>query len=376
MSRNTHSQRGRFFARGSRLFALSVAILLTAAFLAGSWQLRAQEPTTELTESFVGARPVKTTPPIYPAPARMRGQEGWVILSFIVSETGEIVEPMVEDSSGVEAFETAALETVGKWEWNPATLNGEPVSQSMVRYQITFALESSPRGVRRTFRRRYQEIADLIEQGSLSEAESLLTDLRYEGRHNLDEDSWFWLLDARYMDAVEGGDEREIIKSLKRAVYVREIRLTEETLLLAIARLYALQIESRDYSGALTTFGWLTYFAKSEGGEGYEDLLERMHPTYEQIVALIAGDSVLRTEGEIGTNGYWVYDLLRRSFSIADLSGDIQHVDIRCERGNQIYSFTSEDDNWNIPDSWGDCGVYVKGTTGTTFGLLQYPSPD
>jgi TonB family protein len=88
----------------------------------------AQEPQAVEAERFVPINPIERSNPSHPTRALQYGNEGWVMLSFVVTETGEVEEPMIEDSSGVEAFESAALEAVSRWRYTPATVNGEPVA--------------------------------------------------------------------------------------------------------------------------------------------------------------------------------------------------------------------------------------------------------
>ena len=96
--------------------ALLTACMSTLAF--------AQERQTVEGETFVPITPLDRRNPNYPTRAAQHGNEGWVMLSFVVSETGEVEEPMIEDSSGVEAFEGAALEAISSWRYTPATVNG------------------------------------------------------------------------------------------------------------------------------------------------------------------------------------------------------------------------------------------------------------
>jgi hypothetical protein len=77
--------------------------------------------------------------------------------------------------------------------------------------------------------------------------------------------------------------------------------------------------------------------------------------------------------GEIGGHEYWVHDLLRRSFSLSRVAGNVESVDIRCTRGTKRYDTFAEGDVWHVPESWGECGVYIKGTPGTTLALEEHP---
>jgi len=89
----------------------------------------AQEPQPIDAETYVPITPVFRANPSYPTRALQYGNEGWVMLSFIVSETGAI----------------------RNWRYTPATVNGKPVAQSMVKTKIVFALEGPAKGVTREF---------------------------------------------------------------------------------------------------------------------------------------------------------------------------------------------------------------------------------
>ena len=102
----------------------------------------------------VSAKPVKRTPPSYPRAELVRNQQGWVQLSYVVTPEGEVIDPVVEDSSGSRLFERAALRTVRQWSYEPATWDEQPVQQCQTKVMITFALEDVGKKVSRKFANR------------------------------------------------------------------------------------------------------------------------------------------------------------------------------------------------------------------------------
>jgi TonB family protein len=70
-----------------------------------------------------------------------------VRVSFVISEEGKVIEPMIEDSSHRD-FDSSTLNAIEKWRYKPATLGGKPVEQSMVettiRYKLCDAKGASP----------------------------------------------------------------------------------------------------------------------------------------------------------------------------------------------------------------------------------------
>ena len=89
---------------------------------------------------------------------------------------------------------------------------------------------------------------------------------------------------------------------------------------------------------------------------------------------MIAGPQLLPIKAEIGQYDYWVHDLMRRSFSMTNVSGRVDGVDVRCKQGTRRYETYPKDAVWQVPESWGECGVYIKGERGATFTFQEHPA--
>jgi TonB family protein len=334
----------------------------------------AQEAPDVSAETFVRAAPVERTAPNYPGAALRLGQEGWVMLSYVISPEGAVTEPMIEDSSGVEALERAALNAVRKWRFSPATRNGVPVEQSMTKTRIAFQLQGNERGASSVFRRKYLAIAELVEAGDLASVPPLLDELEFGGRANLYEDAWFWWLKFAYLEASKSSATDEKIAALRTAVGYEEDYLAPDLFVAAAQRLYALEVLAQDYSAARNTFNRLREAKAAKRSKQYESALEALQPSYAKIEELIAGATPIASNAEISSHDYWVHDLLRRSFAMDEISGRVDVVDVRCERATKRYDTFPLDGLWRVPESWGDCGVYIKGEPGTTFLFVEYPA--
>ena len=70
----------------------------------------------------------------------LRGESGRVVLDVEVLASGEAGVVRVEESSGYDILDQAALESVKRWRFVPARRNGAPVPAS-VRIPIRFALQ-------------------------------------------------------------------------------------------------------------------------------------------------------------------------------------------------------------------------------------------
>ena len=84
--------------------------------------------------------PIVRVAPIYPARAQSRGLEGYVDMSFTVTSTGTVIDPIVDFStSGL--FERAATRAVLKFKYKPRVVDGIPVNVPGVKTRITFKME-------------------------------------------------------------------------------------------------------------------------------------------------------------------------------------------------------------------------------------------
>lgn len=57
--------------------------------------------------------------PVYPLTARRRGQQGRVLLRVLLSTSGTVEKIFVEESSGFDVLDEAALRAVGRWLFSP-----------------------------------------------------------------------------------------------------------------------------------------------------------------------------------------------------------------------------------------------------------------
>lgn len=84
--------------------------------------------------------PIVRVAPVYPARALSRGLEGYVDMSFTVTTTGTVRDPIVVFSTS-SLFERAALRAVLKFKYKPRVVDGVPVDVPGVKTRITFKIE-------------------------------------------------------------------------------------------------------------------------------------------------------------------------------------------------------------------------------------------
>jgi protein TonB len=84
--------------------------------------------------------PIVRVAPVYPSRALSRGLEGFVDMSFTVTTTGTVKDPIVLQSTS-SLFERAATRAVLKFKYKPRVVDGIPVEVSGVKTRISFELE-------------------------------------------------------------------------------------------------------------------------------------------------------------------------------------------------------------------------------------------
>jgi TonB family protein len=370
-----------------------------ACFAAGSAAVAqeveevAQEAAQPEASADVEVTPVSRVNPEYPSGPLAQGREGWVELSFVISETGDVIEPMIEQSSGGEPFERAALRAVQEWKYLPATEDGVPVERA-VKTIIRFQLEGGGGGgqvrgeyVERAsaaFVKNYRQLVRLVDGQDFEGAAALLATMEAEQRLSRYETAFLWWAKYVYLSRTSSSDLAQMRRALERAVGGEDdMYLSMDQFVAAAERLVVLHAQAADIAAAMATFERLrdtvAEFAEDRATAGlravpsYTQSVAALQPAYEAMQELVNSDRLMAMNGSVGEFDYWVHDLLRRSFSLADIQGRLDALDIRCERGRRRYDSIPVDTVWRVPEEWGTCGVYVKGESGTTFAFREYP---
>jgi periplasmic protein TonB len=85
--------------------------------------------------------PVLKVAPLYPPRAEKRRQEGYVLVEFTVTRSGEVRDVKVIESKPRYVFDRAAIEAARKFKYKPRKVDGEPVEVSGVQNKFLFRLE-------------------------------------------------------------------------------------------------------------------------------------------------------------------------------------------------------------------------------------------
>lgn len=96
---------------------------------------------TDTVKSFVSPQMISKISPIYPEEAAKKNIEGKVKLKFLVDKKGEVNKILIQQSSGSEILDSAAIDYIDKLKFIPAKTNGVPgnIWMSMVlKYVVIY----------------------------------------------------------------------------------------------------------------------------------------------------------------------------------------------------------------------------------------------
>lgn len=343
-------------------YILYLLLLISPLVLANS----TPKPTqAEVIDTVINAKPVKRVPPKYPISAARNGQEGWVKLSFVIDQEGNVIDPIVEDSSGVKSLEKAARIAIKNWKYDPAKRNGAAIEQCQMTVQLDFKMHQTVTGVRRKFLSQYNLINEALADKNYSLADQELIKLRNKKMWNMAESAWYWMIDANYAEVTD--DKSRERKSIERALSGDVEILGWSNNIKLLHKLFALQAQDNHFAKALDTFDQLIAVENSQ------DVANKLIPYVTQIREILDGEDALIVQANIDHKGSWFHKLSRNSFSLADIKGELDEMEIRCAN-KRTRTTVANDTDWTIPASWGQCTVFVKGDENNHFKLIELPN--
>ena len=123
---------------------LATGVLSIAAMLTINTAL-ANAPVAETkSEAKINqASPVKRVPPSYPEKAAQQNVEGFVVLSFDITETGATDNVKVVKSVPAGVFDKSAKVALKQWEYKPRIQGGKGVRQTGLLVQLDYQLGAS-----------------------------------------------------------------------------------------------------------------------------------------------------------------------------------------------------------------------------------------
>lgn len=344
---------------------ISLILLGSLSLTAQAADIQPTTPESQANKTSANAKTLKRIQPIYPKSAEHEGYEGWVQLSYVIGTDGNVSDAFVVDSSGLRDFEKAALKALKKWTFTPATNNGEKIVQCKNNIQMDFSMNQQNPRTSRKFKINYDDTASALKAKDLVASKTLLDRIAQTPRHSSIEEAYFWQLNAHYYRLT--GDVDQQLKSFEHSAgNIRDKKLKTSMLLPSLQNIFLLQVQTNQLSKALVTYDKITKLEKNN------QVLEQIEPFKAKIDELLASDKLLVVPQKVGERGFSQYRLARNSFQFDEVEGDLSKLSIYCDNQHEEFAFNANN-VWTIPQSWGQCSVYVYGDSNTSFNIIELP---
>lgn len=311
---------------------------------------------------------VRQDAPAYPDALVKTGQEGWVRMHFVVAPDGTATDPVIIDSSGGGEFEAEARKALAAWRFEPPE-SGTEDAHNIVN--IHSEIQGSRNSATRSFRRDHLHVLRDLVRDQNAEAREKLDEFVADGGFNRHESTALWLLAGRVAGAE--GNDAERLECFRRALAVstqRSLRPPYRKQLMA--QIFGIEDEYGQYSAALTTYRALERF--STESEVDAEITARA----DEIRGLVEGDEDLVASATIynpcnceAGEALWYYKPARRTFSFANLSGNVTRFEARCEK-QRIQGAMETGRTWTLAPEWGNCRVFVFGDDGAQFDFVEH----
>ncbi|XQW83626.1 energy transducer TonB [Thalassotalea piscium] len=320
------------------------------------------EQSVKHISSYKEPVPLKRIEPKYPISAAKEGREGWTKMSFIVEEDGSVSNVMVIDSSGSKDFNKTALKAVKQWKYSPAIENGKPIQQCINTLKMSFSMrDNGAKGVTRRFRTKYLAAIDALEQKDYKKTEQLIEKLTKNSKMHLTEANLYHILIADYAKSI--ANETLEIQHLK-LVSTNTSSLSPQNAYNILTRIFFLEIKKNQLYNAVNTYEKIK---KLDVAKPYIEHFDKM---MNQIDDLINSDQPITVKANLKNKNFWFYQLVRNKFSITNIKGNLNKIDVRCANKHHIYTM-ADDHTWAIPDDWKHCSLMIFGDEQSSFSLIE-----
>jgi TonB family protein len=253
-----------------------LAVLLFAGLPAGA----AEQPVVlrEHVELQEHLHLIEQPKPEFPKSEFVRGREGWVLLSYDVLEDGTVFSPVVEASSGSEAFNEAAAEAVSRWRYLP----GEAQTDKVL---LNFVYERKQPYVSKKYFARDRKVHAAIDKGRLDNAQERIDEMRRADDLTAVELAYTYIAEGRIHGA--RGDKEGQLQQFRRAMINDGRWLNRNDYLKLLHAAVILELQLGDYSSALRDYALLT-----ETGVGRK-LAEDIEEPMTRVVAAVENGAEL-----------------------------------------------------------------------------------
>ncbi|MDG1750245.1 MAG: energy transducer TonB [Thalassotalea sp.] len=315
--------------------------------------------------TIIDPEPLVRVHPKYPIKAARESRSGWTKFSFIIEKDGSVSNILELDSSGSEDFSKEAVKALKKWQYQPAMENGQPIQQCVNTVQLDFKMgQDKSGGVRRRFKKTYNSAMEALNEQKFEKVEELITKLAsYKYRHAT-ENNYLHLISAEYYEVL--GEKQKQLTSLNKVRFSYDNLVPDSHMLSVLNKQFLLSVQLNKFQSAYSTFKRIKKLDIAKANiENYDSVIT-------QIDEFIGGEQDIVVAADINDQDFWHYPLVRNEFSLVDINGSLNKLDVRCANKRHVYTVEANN-TWSIPKSWKNCSVLVYGDDNTHFKLVEHP---
>lgn len=296
---------------------------------------------------------------------------GVIEFVFIVDKKGQPKEIEIVRSS-LPRYEDSALAAISKYKYQPATLNSKPIESRAIarvefdvsRFSIRSRPMSPPYGYMNLYNRLSREFDK--EEPNESKAKNLLRKLKYMRVRTFFSSVHTALAQNRV--AMKFGSKDQQLEPLLNIMMYADVEWrgkraldasTKSTIELSILKLL---FDLRYYAEALEKY--------NEYSNGNAQVVSAFFGNIEKLKRIQLSEEVIERRVDIPSRGYTFLPLLKRSFVITPLVGELHTFELRCDANYSRFEF-KQDAQYDIPASWGRCELQMNGKPDSTISVLQ-----
>ncbi|MCJ7590091.1 MAG: energy transducer TonB [Woeseiaceae bacterium] len=348
------------------LAGVALAALANASVVKAS--THAEQQATAEADHHSSAIVIERQAPDNPRHRPRKTQEAWVQMSYVVTADGRAIDPIITNSSGGSSYEREVREVTGRWRFEP-TDNQRELPYNIV--DARFTVLGRGKGTTRKFARYAQHIMKNLHAEKPAAARGVADEALRIGGWSLYESTILWLMVGR----IEGaeGDDVEKLEMYRRGLAVSDdLSLRSNARVDLLEEIFELESQFGQFAAAIRTFTAL------KAVRGSADAVQRLSARADEIMVLIERDPEIVAQATIMNpcdceegQPLWDYSPVRRTFSFANIVGNVQRFEARCEQ-QRISDDVRPDQTWTLGKDSGFCRILVFGDDNATFDFLEH----
>jgi TonB family protein len=319
--------------------------------------------TLEVAIGQTGVVPPKLTnrvePPAITNPFGLP-MEGWIVVRYSVLADGSVSQLRVVDRMPPRLPDGEVLAAVEQWVFEPATDGGNPIDWHNNETVVIIDSETVPEMAGPLFTQGYIAVDELMTEAEPKKAAARSEQMLAQTQR-LAEISLGQTQAARVHMALE--DTHAAYESILRATDARATTLSGDQLKVALQYRFLIELALGRVVEALATYDRVETL-------GLDATTEQLTARAETIRQALTGEGAIAIRARVGQSP-WRHAPSRRTFAIADLDGNIRDIDVECDRRKTSLEYM-EDVEWSLPQSWGNCEIFIDARRDTTFTLYEF----